>query len=95
MSRNYVERLDPELAEPIKRSLGQSGMDLSNPSAARILSDRMSATMVEQRTEFSGVTSKNREIPGPPGAPELAIRIYEAEKRMGSTPVLLWIHGGG
>jgi len=95
MSRNYVERLDPELAEPIRKSLGQSGMDLSNPSEARILSDRMSAAMVNQRTEFKGVISKDRKIPGIPGAPELDIRIYEAEKRVGLTPVLLWIHGGG
>ena len=92
MSKSYIERLDPELVEPIKRSLGQPGMDLSNPSAARIDSDKMSATMVSQRTEMKGVTSKDRKIPG---VPELTIRIYEADKREDLTPVLLWIHGGG
>jgi acetyl esterase/lipase len=95
MSRNYIERLDPELAEPIRKSLGQPGMDLSNSSEARILSDRMSANMANQRTEIDGVVSVDRKIPGLPGSPELTIRVYEAEKRVGSTPVLLWIHGGG
>ena len=60
MSKNYIERLDPELEGPIKMSLNRSDtMDLGNPSAARILSDRMSATMVNQRTEFKGVISKD------------------------------------
>ena len=95
MSRDYIERLDPELEGPIKSMLNQPGIDLANPSAARILSDEMSALMVKQRTEFKGVISKDLKIPGQPGAPELALRIYEAEKRVGLTPVLLWIHGGG
>ena len=94
MSREYIERLDPELEGPIKAMLDHPGIDLGNPSAARLLSDEMSALMVKQRTEFKGVISKDRKIPGLPGAPELTIRIYEAEKKVGLTPVLLWIHGG-
>jgi acetyl esterase/lipase len=95
MSKNYIDRLDPELAEPVKKSLGRAGMDLSDPPAARVLSDNMSATLASQRTDIKGVVSLDRKIPGLPGEPELAIRFYEAEKRVGSTPVLLWIHGGG
>ncbi len=95
MRKSYVERLDPELADPVKASLGRAGMDLSDPSAARVFSDRMSAILVEKRTEFKGVTSKDRKITGSPGAPKLDIRVYEAEKRVYPTPVLLWIHGGG
>ena len=95
MSKNYVERLDHELAEPVKASLGRAGMDLSDPPAARVLSDNMSANMTSQRTEIDGVVLVDRKIPGLPGEPELSIRVYEAEKRVGSTPALLWIHGGG
>jgi acetyl esterase/lipase len=95
MSKNYVDRLDPELAEPVKASLGRAGMDLSDPPAARVLSDNMSATMASQRKDIEGVVSLDRKIPGLPGEPELTIRFYEAEKRVGSTPALLWIHGGG
>lgn len=95
MSRNYIERLDRELEEPIKRMLDGPEMDLGNTSDARIRSDQMSALMVKQRKEFKGIISKDREIPGLPGAPELGIRIYQAEKKLGVTPILLWIHGGG
>ena len=52
MSKSYFERLDPELVEPIKKSVGQAGMDLSNPLSARILSDKMSTMMASQRTGF-------------------------------------------
>jgi acetyl esterase/lipase len=95
MSKSYIERLDPELVEPIKKSLGQAGMDLSNPLSARILSDKMSTMMASQRTEIKGVISRDGKIPGVPESPGLTIRIYEAERRAGLTPVLLWIHGGG
>ena len=71
MSMSYLERLAPELAEPIKLSLGRSGMDLSNPSAARILSDKISATLVEQWTESTGVTSKDRKIA------DIALKIWD------------------
>jgi acetyl esterase/lipase len=97
MSKNYIERLDPEVAEPIKKSLNQSGtgMDFSNPSEARVLSDKMSAALVSQRTEVKGVVSTDRKIPGFPGAPELTARVYQTEKRVGLRPGFLWIHGGG
>ena len=95
MSRNYIERLDRELEEPMKKMLGGPEMDLGNIPDARMRSDQMSALMVKQRKEFKGVISKDRKIPGSPGAPELAIRIYQAEKKVGVTPVLLWMHGGG
>ncbi|MBN1191434.1 MAG: alpha/beta hydrolase [Dehalococcoidales bacterium] len=95
MSKNYVERLDREVAESVKKSLGQGGMDLSNPKKARIISDQMSARLVEQRTEFRGVVSEDRKIPGLPEGTELDARVYQAENRTGLSPVLLWMPGGG
>jgi acetyl esterase/lipase len=95
MSRNYIERLDSELGEPIKKMLDGPEMDLGDILDARIRSDQMSALMVKQRKEFKGVISKDRKIPGSPGAPELPLRIYQAEKKVGVTPILLWMHGGG
>jgi acetyl esterase/lipase len=97
VSKNYIERLDPEVAETLKKSMNQSGpgMDLSNPSEARVLSDKMSASLVSQRTEVKGVVAKDVNIPGPPGAPELTVRIYQTENKAGITPGFLWVHGGG
>ncbi len=95
MIKSYSERLDSEVAAAISARPSQGGMDLSNPSEARIQSDRMSAGMVAARTEFKGVIAEDRTIPGLPGDPELPVRIYQAEERTGITPVFLWIHGGG
>ena len=71
MGMNYIERLDHELAEPVKKSLGRSGMDLSDPSAARVLSDNMSPAIVEQWTDFKGVTSKDRKMA------DIALKIWD------------------
>ena len=97
MSKNYIERLDPEVAEVVKKSMNQSGpgMDLSKPSEARVLSDKMSAALVSQRAEVKGVITEDRKIPGLPGSPELTVRVYQMEKKAGLRPGFLWIHGGG
>jgi acetyl esterase/lipase len=95
MGSNYMDRLDRELEEPMKRMLGGPEMDLGNVPDARMRSDQMSALMVKERKAFEGVISQDRKIPGPPEAPELELRIYQAERKVGVTPVLLWIHGGG
>ncbi|WP_338693670.1 alpha/beta hydrolase [Streptomyces sp. Q6] len=40
---------------------------------------------------------EDREIPGPPGAPDLPVRIYlpDAEEDSGTRPVVVFFHGGG
>ncbi|KJQ56018.1 alpha/beta hydrolase [Microbacterium sp. SA39] len=34
-------------------------------------------------------------IPGPEGAPDIAMRVYRPRAAVGPTPAFLWIHGGG
>ena len=34
-------------------------------------------------------------MPGPEGAPEVFVRIYQPTDRPATLPALLWIHGGG
>jgi acetyl esterase/lipase len=41
------------------------------------------------------VSVYNKYIPGPEGAPELRIRIYEPQNRTKDQPGILYIHGGG
>ncbi len=41
------------------------------------------------------ISISNRFIPGPEGAPEIRVRIYEPAVRTTTLPGLLWIHGGG
>lgn len=42
------------------------------------------------------VAREDRTIPGPDGAPDVPLRIYQpAEQNDQSTPAFIWIHGGG
>jgi len=35
------------------------------------------------------------EVPGPPGAPPVPLRLYQPRTLTGPAPALLWVHGGG
>jgi acetyl esterase/lipase len=96
MSKNMWERLNPEFAGPLKMMQMPGGqMRFDDIPAARAESGKMMAAMKQFNPVIKGVTSEDRRIPGPEGAPEVAIRIYRPEKQTGVLPALLWIHGGG
>ncbi|MCK4863725.1 MAG: alpha/beta hydrolase [Dehalococcoidales bacterium] len=97
MSKDMIGRLDPELAEPLKMFLNQmgGGLDLHDIPAVRAASEQMLAAMKEQMPVIEGVTSGDRLLPGPAGAPDVAVRIYQKTNRPSTLPALLWIHGGG
>jgi len=96
MKRDLTEQLDPELKEPIKMMLSQMPpTSFDNLPAARAASKHMMAAMKSQLPVISGVTTEDRTIPGPAGAPDVIVRIYRPEKQSGLLPALLWIHGGG
>jgi acetyl esterase/lipase len=42
-----------------------------------------------------GISTTDRQVPGPAGAPEVLVRIYQPAERPDTLPALLWIHGGG
>ncbi len=96
MSRNLIDYLDPELQGPIKMMLSQMPpMNFNDLPAARNSSNNMVATMKLQMPQIPGVVTEDKTIPGPKGAPDIAVRFYRPEKRSGLLPTLLWIHGGG
>jgi len=43
----------------------------------------------------SGVTTEDRAVPGPDGAPEIMVRLYRPASLPSPAPALLWVHGGG
>src|ERR1700745_3012229 len=63
--------------------------------------------IVERRTTVSGllaamevppnpnVTSEDRSVPGPDGAPDIKVRIYRPVDATGTLPGIYYIHGGG
>jgi acetyl esterase/lipase len=88
--------IDPELLSPLEAFLAPFGgsFDLSDIPAFRAKLSQKAAA-VEAPPLPQGLTCEDRKIPGPPGAPEVSIRIYWPTERSSDLPALLWIHGGG
>jgi acetyl esterase/lipase len=64
------------------------------PTMRQTLADLNAAT-VAALPEIEGVVSSDHHAPGPDGAPDVMVRVYEPEARAETLPALLWIHGGG
>lgn len=97
MSKSMNDRIDPEIAGPFKASqqMGGGPLDLHNIPAARAASDRMMVAMKERQPVITGINAVDKLVPGPEGAPDVAVRIYRRENRPDTLPAILWIHGGG
>lgn len=91
------ERLNPELAAPLEGFLAffGGGIDLHDIPATRMAQAQMREALQDQLPVIEGVTTDDRHVPGPEGAPEVLVRIYQPKERSGTLPALLWIHGGG
>jgi acetyl esterase/lipase len=90
-------RLDPELAAPLAAwyQAMQGGINLHDiPAARRMMEDLAAARMATARP-IEGVSTAERQAPGPEGAPEVFVRLYQPTERPDTLPALLWIHGGG
>jgi acetyl esterase/lipase len=90
-------RLDPELAAPLAAwyEATQGGINLHDiPAARRMMADLAAAQMATARP-LEGISTADRQVPGPEGAPEVFVRIYQPTERPATLPALLWIHGGG
>jgi acetyl esterase/lipase len=87
------ELVDPELLWLVDL-IGEIRLDADSLPELRAQFEEMTASVPPP--EVPGLTITDRRIPGPDGAPEVRVVVYEP-KRSGSapTPALLWIHGGG
>ena len=43
----------------------------------------------------AGVTTEDRSVPGPDGAPDVMVRLYRPAALPNPAPALFWVHGGG
>ena len=43
----------------------------------------------------AGVTTEDRSVPGPDGAPDVMVRLYRPTALPSPAPALFWVHGGG
>jgi acetyl esterase/lipase len=90
-------RLDPELAAPLAvwHHATNGGINLHDIPAARRMMEELAAAQMAEARPIEGVSTEDRQAPGPEGAPHVFVRIYQPTARPDTLPALLWIHGGG
>jgi acetyl esterase/lipase len=88
---------DPQLVAALDgyNQLVPGGLALDDIPAARTFLDELFAGMAAEAPEIPGVVTSDHDAPGPPGDPDVMVRIYQPENRPETLPALLWIHGGG
>ena len=85
---------DPEIAHIVPLLPVES--DWSDLDAARAqLAALVASTPAPRNIGADQVRFEDRVVPGPPDAPELAVRVYTPVGDTGTRPGLLYIHGGG
>lgn len=67
-------------------------MDIANRPALRVARKLIDLAPVTHRP---GITSTTRTAPGDSGDPDVGVVTYERADRVGPSPALVWIHGGG
>ncbi len=87
MDREY----DPELA-PMVALLPEN--DLHDVEASRRWLVEMVASAPRQVDE-RGLTITNRTVPGPVGAPDVAVRVFSPSDAIAPLPAIIYLHGGG
>jgi acetyl esterase/lipase len=88
---------DPQLAAGLagfKKAI-PGGITLDNIPATRQFLAGVNAVLSAQAPDIPGVLTSDHLAPGPGGAPDVMVRLYQPEIRPDKLPALLWIHGGG
>lgn len=91
---NTNKRIDPELL-PMLEFFPELELSLETINETREQMAQMLETVRAQLPPVEGVTSEDRQVPGPEGDPDIMVRIYKPEGLSGELPGLFWMHGGG
>jgi acetyl esterase/lipase len=89
-------RLDPEFRDVIA-GLPANGIDWASVSVDQIAEVRGRLRVLRPSLDPALITSEVRDIsvPGPEGAPDVALRVYRPKGGGSTLPCIYWIHGGG
>ncbi|HET8910073.1 MAG TPA: alpha/beta hydrolase [Ktedonobacteraceae bacterium] len=90
--------VDPELTA-ILDQIPASALTAETLGPTRAQAKLAVAAMLSQASanfpQFSTISVSERFVPGPEGAPEVRVLVYQPTSVQGPLPVLLWLHGGG
>ncbi|GIE48999.1 esterase [Amorphoplanes nipponensis] len=94
MSRRHL--IDPEVAVPLEGLLEAlpGGFNAIADIVARRATVQAMFAAIEV-PENPNVTNEDRTVPGPPGEPDITVRIYRPRDATGARPGIYFIHGGG
>jgi acetyl esterase/lipase len=67
----------------------------SLPQIRNSFEEAMKSQPLVDPPEFAMISVRERHIPGPQGAPEVRVLVYQPTNVSTPKPALLWIHGGG
>ena len=91
---DFSAKLDPELAVAL-RTFPAENINWQDLPATRSAFELQFTAMRRDFPDSARVVKEDRQIPGPPGAPDVPIRIYRPADHGGPLPCLVWAHGGG
>ena len=89
----YLSRVDPGTLATL---VGLPETNLSGDiNDVRRRAEELFASIAPLLPTVTGVSERDVFAPGPPGAPDVRLRIYAADGRPRPSAAVLWIHGGG
>ena len=91
---DYEDRLDAE-SKAVLETIPLEALDLSNIPRQRQVLDVLVDAMFADAPEVPGVDVENHYAPGPPGDPDVMVRVYTPQDLDAPVPGFYWIHGGG
>ncbi|MFG1696586.1 alpha/beta hydrolase [Nonomuraea sp. NPDC049309] len=89
--------LDPELRAGAEQAAQMAEVDLASLSYEALAEHRaqLNAMLAAAPRPDTTVSIADRFVPGPEGAPDVRLRIYQPAEPGENRPALYWIHGGG
>lgn len=96
---SFESRVRPEIRPGLQtyRTIGlhEEGFELAEIPLIRATAKQAFKAALATLPTNTRISVEDRRIPGPPGAPEILIRIYRPLGVQGPLPCIYWIHGGG
>ena len=90
---DIASRIDDE-HRPIFAAIPRDRRDWSDIPGTRTKLAELLAAMPQPQLP-DGVTLEDRLVPGPPGDPDVSVRLYRPTGAPSPAPAFYWIHGGG